>query len=330
MGDKVIPPRFVPDAGGETVERGGERFYLQNDAMHVFYRRSLGELTPFFLGLRDEKAVYGARCTRCGIVRVPPMARRCPDCDFAPMEPVKVGDTGIMGNTPPITYFANALFQEQVPFGRGRVILDGADTALSVNVYTTGGILVPGKIRKGCRMKVVFRDRRKAEICDIFCVPAEELTPEQIARPGLLESEIRWRGSREPSLPPAGPEGRARLEEAVETLRGLASEIRACPRARQDIEGWRRRILVRTAGGELGLVIDDGDFRVEDGPPENPDLSFVVEDPEILVAGLGYRGSLTQEIIRGRLWIDQNSEFTTVFKLERMARSLARSKRGGG
>jgi hypothetical protein len=105
---------------------------------------------------------------------------------------VEVADIGRMLHTPPITYFANALFQQQVPFGRGRIMLEGTDTALSINVYTTRGILVPGVISKGTEMKLVFRDDRIGEISDIFCVPTSELTPEQVGRRGLLDSELDW------------------------------------------------------------------------------------------------------------------------------------------
>ena len=92
-----------------------------------------------------------------------------------------------MLSTPPITYFANSLFLKMAPYGRGRVVLKGADTALSVNVYTTTGILAPGLIKKGTEVKVVFRKDRIGEISDIFCIPTSELTKTQIAKKGLLE-----------------------------------------------------------------------------------------------------------------------------------------------
>jgi hypothetical protein len=68
------------------------------------------------------------------------------------------------------------------PYGRGRVIFNGADTALSVNLYTTTGILVPGIINKGTEVKLVFRDNRIGEMTDVFCVPTAELTKEQVGK----------------------------------------------------------------------------------------------------------------------------------------------------
>jgi hypothetical protein len=54
---------------------------------------------------------------------------------------------------------------------------------------------------------------------------------------------------------------------------------------------------------------------------------MVAQDPEVILKGLSYEGSLTESIMNGNLWINKNVEFMTVFKLERMARSLARSKK---
>ena len=328
MAKKVIPLEAIPDVGSRIVRREGQDYLLINDAMFTFYQRSMGELTPFFLALRDERKILGCRCTRCGLVRVPPFETRCPDCDFAPTQLVEVGDVGSLLSTPPITYFANSLFQEQVPFGRGRVVLEGADTALSVNFYTTKGILVPGLVKKGTEMKVVFRDDRAGDITDIFCVPTAELTSEQVARKGLLQSELDWESAVEPPLPARTPEARARYDKVLTDLQAIGAEMNSCERARQDIADWRRTIHVKTAGGDVTLRIDNGNLTVQDGLAGHPDFVMVCADPGTLLEGLAYNGSLTQAIMENKLWISKNPEFTTIFKLERMARSLARSKKG--
>lgn len=327
MGKKLIPEEAIPEQGGELVRIDGEDYLLLNDAMFTFYKRSMGEFTPFFLGLRDDKRILGRRCTSCGVVRIPPYATRCPDCDFAETELVEVEDVGTMLNTPPITYFANALFQQQVPFGRGRVVLRGADTAMSVNVYTTRGILVPGIIAKGTEMKVVFRDERFGEISDIFCVPASELTPEQLATPGLQESDLDWESAAEPPVEAAAPEDEARFQESAARLRSIAGEMSRYDRARKDIANWHRRIQVKARGGSLVMEIRDGDLEVRDGTVDHPDFVMVCGDLDVITGSMAYEGSLTQAIITRKLWISKNAEFVTVFKLERMARSLARSKK---
>ena len=197
---KLIPDEFIPNVGTKTVTISGEDYLVANDAMYTFYQRTKGEFSPFFKALRDEKKVLGCKCTKCGLIRIPPFLTHCPDCEFAPTELVEAGQVGRMNTTPPITYFATSIFLHMAPYCRGRVILDGADTAMSVNVYTTTGILVPGLIGKGTEVKVVFRDERVGEMTDIFCVPTSELTAEQIATKGLQESEINWEAVVEPKL----------------------------------------------------------------------------------------------------------------------------------
>ncbi len=194
-------------------------------------------------------------------MRCPPFLTHCPDCDFAPTEPVEVGQAGVMLSTPPITYFANSLFLKMAPYGRGRVVLEGADTALSVNLYTTTGILTPGIIRKGTRVKVVFRDERIGEASDIFCVPVSELTRAQAAKKGLLSSEINWESPREPAIPKAtAPETQA-YRKALGEIKSIIKSMNKTERARKDIAGWKRSIQVKTTGGQFALLINDGDIR---------------------------------------------------------------------
>ncbi|UCC60736.1 MAG: hypothetical protein JSV02_02620 [Dehalococcoidia bacterium] len=324
---KVIPPEYIPDADCRTIIRDGIEYHEANDAMFTFYRRSMGELSPFFLALRDEKRVLGCRCNRCGLVRVPPFMTRCPDCNFAPTEPVEVEQVGVMNSTPPITYFATSMFQHMAPFGRGRVVLRGADTAMSINVYTTTGILVPGLVRKDTEVKVMFRDNRIGEIIDIFCVPTSELTGEQIEKKGLQESEIDWEAAVEPQLPEADEKGVTAYRETLKELRDIAAQMNQTERARKDIAGWKRSIRVKTTGGQFAMEIDDGQFKIGEKELEVPDFVMVCEDPRTLLDGLAYRGAITDSIITGKLWISKNIEFTTVFKLDRMARSLARAKK---
>lgn len=324
---KVIPFEYIPDIESRTVTIDGRKYLINSDAMYTFYRRSMGEFSPFFLALRDEKRILGCKCTSCGIVRVPPFLTRCPDCDFAPTELVEVGDVGRMLSTPPITYFATSMFQHMAPFGRGRVTLNGSDTALSINVYTTKGILVPGIAKKDTEVKVVFRDERRGEIADIFCVPTSELSKEQIAKKGLQESEVNWDTAVEPELPRASSKDMAACKGALKEMQAIAAEMNRTPRVRKDIADWKRSIAVKTTGGEFSMVIDNGNLRIVDEVAKSPDFVIVCQDPKILSDGLAYRGSITQAIITKKLWISKNLEFITIFKLERMARSLARSRK---
>ncbi|MFH1241284.1 MAG: zinc ribbon domain-containing protein [Pseudomonadota bacterium] len=325
--EKVIPSKYIPDVGSYIQSIEGKDYLIANDAMYTFYRRSKGELSPFFIALRDEKRLLGCKCSECGLVRVPPFLTRCPDCNFAPTELIEVEQVGVMNSTPPITYFATSLFQDMAPYGRGRVIFKGTDTALSVNLYTTTGILVPGIITRGTEVKLVFRDRRIGEMTDVFCVPASELTPEQLQRKGLQESEIDWESPVEPDLPEASHEDIALFKETLGGITSIVEEMNANERARKDIAGWKRDILVKTRGGRFTIIIDDGDIRVEEKDLTSPDFVMVCEDPRTLLDGLAYRGAITDSVINKKLWISKNMEFNTIFKLDRMARSVARSKK---
>ncbi len=322
--EKVIPYKFIPDKEGTVTTIDGEKYLLVNDAMYTFYQRSIGELSPLFLAIRDEKKILGCKCTKCGIVRVPPVVTHCPDCNFAPSELVEVGQVGTMLSTPPITYFANALFLDKAPFGRGRVTLKGADTALSVMLYTTTGILTPGIIKKGTEVKVIFRDNRIGEIIDIYCVPTAELTKEQIAKKGLQESELNWEAPQEPKFPKASDKD---VAKCLKKMQALAAEMSKSKRARKAIEGRQRDIAVKTKGGEFAMFIDNGDFRVEEKKLKSPDFIMACEDPKVLLDGLMYKGAITDSVILKKLWLSKNAEFNTIFKLDRLARFLAREQK---
>ncbi|HEJ83403.1 MAG TPA: hypothetical protein ENO25_02445 [Desulfobacteraceae bacterium] len=324
---KIIPAKYIPDVGSRIEEVDGRRYLITNDAMYTFYRRSRGELSPFFLALKEEKRLLGCRCTTCGLVRVPPFLTHCPDCDFAPTELVEVEQVGVMNSSPPITYFATALFQDMAPYGRGRVIFKGADTAMSVILYTTTGILVPGVIRKGTEVKLVFKDERVGEMTDVFCVPSSELTRKQVAKKGLLESEIDWESPVEPKLGKSSKKHVSSFEESFKKVDSILKEMNGNARARKDIAGWKRTILVKTRGGQFMIRMNDGDIKTRKKASASPDFVMVCDDLMTLVDGLAYRGALTDSVINKKLWISKNMEFNTIFKLDRMARSVARSKK---
>jgi uncharacterized OB-fold protein/putative sterol carrier protein len=325
--ERVIASKYIPEAGSHVETVDGKDYLIVNDAMYTFYQRTKGEFSPFFLALRDEKKLLGCKCSVCSLVRVPPFLTHCPDCNFAPTELIEVEQVGVMNTTPPITYFATSLFQDMAPYGRGRVIFKGADTAMSVNLYTTTGILVPGTIHRGTEVKLVFRDERIGEMTDVFCVPTAELSPEQIKKKGLQESEIDWESPVEPALPEVTDEDAARYKDAYSEICSIIEDMNQNERARKDIAGWNRAILVKTKGGEFTIVIDDGDIRIDEVRAPSPDFVMVCKDPRTLLDGLAYRGAITDAVISKNLWISKNTEFTTIFKLDRMARSVARSRK---
>jgi len=327
MSEKVIPSKYIPERGSYVESIDGRKYLITNDSMYTFYRRSKGEFSPFFLAIRDEKRLLGCKCKGCGIVRVPPFLTHCPDCNFTPTELIEVGQRGILISTPPITYFATSLFQDMAPYGRGRVVFDGADTAISVNLYTTTGILRPGIFKRGTRVKLIFRNKRIGEMTDLFCVPESELTKEQLEKKGLQESDMDWESPVEPELPAVTDTDIAHYKKAFDEIRAIVNEMNMNKRAKKDILGWKRRILVKTKGGEFSIIIDDGSIQAVPEKIDSPDFIMVCEDPKTLLDGLAYRGAITDSVINGKLWISKNKEFNTIFKLDRMARSVVRSKK---
>jgi len=324
---RVIPTEYIPEVGSHIETIDDQDYLITNDAMYTFYQRTKGEFSPFFLSLRDEKKLLGCKCSKCGLVRVPPFLTHCPDCNFAPTELIEVEQVGIMNSTPPITYFATSLFQHMAPYGRGRVIFNGADTAMSVILYTTTGILVPGIITKGTEVKLIFKDNRIGEMTDVFCVPTTELTQEQVNKKGLQESEIDWESPVEPELPEVSDKDVADYNAALKEIKSIIEEMNTNERARKDIAGWKRDILIKTMGGRFAISIDDGNIELEERELTSPDFVMVCENPRTLLDGLAYRGAITDSVINKKLWISKNMEFNTIFKLDRMARSVARSKK---
>jgi len=322
---KIIPARYIPDVGSHVETIDGQDYLVANEAMYTFYRRSRGEFSAFFLALRDDRRLLGCRCSQCGIIRVPPFLTHCPDCDFAPVELIEADQVGVMNSTPPITYFATALFQHMAPYGRGRVVFQGTDTAMSINLYTTTGILVPGIFRKGTAVKLVFRTERTGSMADVFCVPASELSEAQIGKKGLLESDIDWEAPVEPTLPEPSEHDSMAFREALAGINEIVAKMNASERARKDIADWRRTILVKARGGQFTIIIKDGTMEVSESEPLSTDFVMVCDDLNTLLDGLCYRGAITDSVITKKLWISKNVEFTTVFKLDRMARSVARS-----
>ncbi|MBI3071499.1 MAG: hypothetical protein HYY84_05155 [Deltaproteobacteria bacterium] len=323
---KVIPEHMNPNVESEIVERGGQKYLQTNEAMFTFYKRTKGEFSKYFLGLRDEKKIYGMHCPKCNSTRVPPFELMCPDCDFAEMKEVEVGDTGVMNTTPPVTYFAHSLFQSWVPFGRGRVVLKGVETALPIHVFTTKGVLTPFVFKKGTPVKVVFRNERIGKPTDIFAVPQSELSPAQIAKSPLMESDLDFSAPDEPKLAAGTAAHKASFAEALKMLTALAAGVEKSPRAQHNLAGWKRSVAVKTAGGNLSMLIDDGKLAASEGLPKGltPDFVMVCEDPKLLVEWMTFKEALTNAIISGRLWISVNKEFTTIFKLDRLPRSTHR------
>lgn len=336
--EPVVSPAMLPMRGISEVHAPDGTFLQRNDAMFTGMKHTQGEFSDFFRALRDEGRVLGHRCPGCRHLIIPPFMRRCPACNFVDMQKEYVKDTGIMAATPVITVFAPSRFKGQEPFGTGRVFLETADgklsdTAMLVRVRTTRGTIRPGIYKRGTPVKIAFCDSRQGEMLDIFAVPQSELTPSQLARSPLFESEIEWGRLSEKEFGNPTPQLRKTLQEVRAHFQDLAEMIPQSPRATANLANWRRTVTIRTGGGTFGLILMDGKLQVRKEGVKDPDLILAIEDPAILLTWLRdstepvgdsvKSPALTDLVIEGTLILNK-PELETVTRLDRVPRSLRR------
>jgi uncharacterized OB-fold protein len=336
--EPVISPAMLPMKAITEVQ-GADGLYLQrNDVMFTAMKHTQGEFSDFFRALRDEGKVFGHRCPECRHLIIPPFMRRCPACNFVEMKKEYVKDTGIMAATPVITVFAPSRFKGQEPFGTGRVFLktaDGklSDTAMLVRVRTTRGTIRPGIYKKGTPVKLAFCDSRQGEMLDVFAVPQNELTRQQLAKSPLFETEIKWGRLSEMEVGKPTSQLQKTLQEVRVHFQKLAEMIPQSPRATANLANWRRTVTIRTGGGTFGLVVNKGKLQVRKEGVQNPDLVAAIRDPSILLAWLRdstepvgdsmKSPALTDLVIEGTLVLNK-PELETVTRLDRVPRSLRR------
>jgi uncharacterized OB-fold protein len=330
-GEYVIPREAVPEVMTRVTvaPEDGAACLERTEPMFTTYWATAGELSPFFLAVMREKKLLGARCPSCGMVICPPYMTRCPSCQnddrsLVELETgVELPQVGSMLGTPPITVFANARFARYAPFGRGRVILGESQSALPVQVFTTTGFLKPGIFRRGTEVKIVFRSDRMGFSTDYFAVPLDEVPAELRDKDGLEETELSWQ-SLEVHEPEATDERRAAFPAVADAVSAFLARIPDSPRAQRDLLNWNRRILLRTGGGELGLVLADQAISVAAaGELGEPELTLVLDDPELLV-GWTNGESIVNLLRTGRAGMSNLQDMETVFKLDRLPRSIRR------
>ncbi len=329
-GEYVIPHEAIPEVMSRiTIFPEDKSVCLERtEPMFTTYWASAGELSPFFLAVMKEKKIIGARCPKCKMVICPPYMTRCPVCqkeDYSLVEMetgVEMPQVGYMLGTPPITVFANARFARYAPFGRGRVILGDSQSALPIQVFTTTGFLKPGIFKAGTKVKVIFRQFRMGFSTDYFAVPLDEVPEKLRGKNGVEETALKWRSTEigEPQLTDAF---KTQFPKALQAVTKFVGAIPKSPRAQRDLANWTRKILVKTGGGKFGLLLDKQKIKVVKDKIPRPDLVLVVEDPAHL-NGWTNGDSLVNLIRTGAAGINNLQEMETIFKLDRLPRSIRR------
>ncbi len=329
-GEYVIPHEAIPEVMSRiTVSPEDKAVCLERtESMFTTYWASAGEISPFFIAVMKEKKIIGARCPQCQMVICPPYMTRCIVCqkeDFSMVDMevgVEMPQVGWMLGTPPITVFANARFARYAPFGRGRVILGESQSALPIQVFTTTGFLKPGIFQRGTKVKIIFRKNRMGFSMDYFAVPLDEVPEKLRDKNGVEETALKWK-STEISEPQVTDAHKKQFSKMFQAVTKFVSAIPKSPRAQRDLANWSRKIQVKTGGGKLGLILDKQRIKVVKEKVPRPDLVLVLEDPAHLV-GWTHGDSLVNMIRMGFAGINNLQDMETVFKLDRLPRSIRR------
>ncbi len=155
---------------GKAEECKEEDFMVIYRPHGVLYHHSYGLVSKFFKGL-IEKHLFGTKCPKCKTVYCPPRVH-CwnPKCRVGETEWMELPLTGKV-HTFSVMLFSADAFLEMLPFVLGYVQIDGAHTALPIQVMTA-----PTDVFIGQKVRIRFRGKRKGDLMDIYAVPAKGQT----------------------------------------------------------------------------------------------------------------------------------------------------------
>ncbi len=132
------------------------------------YLYSYGEISRFFIEVVNNKKLYGARCTKCDMVWMPPKGY-CSEC----YEATEWTPLSGKGTVIACTYCYQAPGAEVprylgLPYVLALIKLDGTDTYFRHGIATNEPTI--GSVKVGSRVKVAFREERKGTIADFYFV----------------------------------------------------------------------------------------------------------------------------------------------------------------
>ena len=134
------------------------------------YLYSLGELSPFFREVVENKLLMAARCPQCRKVWMPPRGD-CSDC-YVDTEWLPISGEGTIVSCT-YCYFTGSgvdlISFIDIPYVFALIKLDGADTFMFHAVKPPSQKM--GEVKTGTRVKVVFREERRGTIADFYFVP---------------------------------------------------------------------------------------------------------------------------------------------------------------
>ena len=139
------------------------------DKIEINYKYSIGGQSIFFIELKNNKKILGTKCKKCGKTWMPPRIK-CSDCykDTYWVEMKQAGSIEVST----IVWYTTSDFIQNIPYGIAFIKLDGADTAVLQGIFSEN--LVPSKVKKGQRVKAIFKKEREGKMTDFFFVPEDE------------------------------------------------------------------------------------------------------------------------------------------------------------
>jgi uncharacterized OB-fold protein len=158
----------APSGPGKIEEAKEADFMVIYRPHGVLYHHSYGLVSKFFQGLISKK-LLGTKCPHCETVYCPPRVH-CwnPSCKVAETEWIELPLRGKV-HTFSVMLFSADAFLEMLPFVLGYVQLEGAHTALPIQIMTE-----PTNVFIGQKVKIKFREKRNGDLMDIYAVPAKE------------------------------------------------------------------------------------------------------------------------------------------------------------
>ncbi len=139
------------------------------DEMIIHYQYSVGEISKFFLEVKNNGKLFGTRCTKCGFGFFPPRIN-CHKC-YEPCEWVELSGKGeIIAGT--LAHFGVSNFTQVVPITIAFIKMDEMDMAIRHTVVMDSKDLSMDNLKKGTRVKVQFRPKneREGKITDFYFV----------------------------------------------------------------------------------------------------------------------------------------------------------------
>lgn len=165
-----------------------DKYFEFRDIITMNYRYSYGGQSHFFRELKRNKTIMGAKCPKCGVLRCPPRSG-CSTCyeDTVPVEMGERGEVVVCVQA----WFASSTYVGNIPYFIGYVLLDGADSAIHQNIVVRDEAPSVDAVKKGTRVKAVFKAEREGKVTDFFFVPESDLNDELLKTPKLEESAVR-------------------------------------------------------------------------------------------------------------------------------------------